>query len=205
MLGIAGLLLTVIVALIIYRRQRRTKYIEWIVFSDEPLVTSDKHMSGIEILHEGRRLASPQFVSLTIYNLSREAIRHEDFETPVTVNVPKGTVVSVSTTTNSEEFAAQAEICDDHTVILKPLLLNYFDKVTLSLLVDGSTDGLDLRSRIVGQTQRAHRLQLASPEDESSWQSRLWRRVPTPARVAMASFVVVLWTINAVALVVRLI
>jgi hypothetical protein len=202
-LGAVSLVLTVLVAVVVYRRQRRTKYIEWIVFSDEPLVTSTKRISGTEILHNGKRLGDPQFVSLTVYNLSREAITQGDFETPITVTFPNGTVVSVATSTNSEDFTAEASVDDEHTVILQPLLMNYFDKVTLRFLIDGSTNDLDLRTRIVGQTRQARRGYLESPSKDSSLPWSLWARMPQLVRLALILIVVLLWAVNAVAFVVR--
>jgi hypothetical protein len=194
-LGITGLLLTVVVAAVVYRRQRRTKYIEWIVFIDRPLVASDVRELGAP--EPGQELRDPQFVMLTIYNLSREAIREEDWHAPITISFPRGTVVSVSTSTNSEDFYADAYIHDTHTVILRPLLLNYFDKVTLRAIVDGSTDGLGLHTRIAGQTQLARRGVLrGGPGDEPSRVQRLWDRVPESARAVLQVVLLVVWLLD---------
>jgi hypothetical protein len=194
-LGATGIVLTVLVALIIYGRQKRTKYIEWLVFIDGPLLApGNKH--NVQIVYKGRTVADPHIVMLTIYNLSREAIRKEDWALPITVTFPQGAVVSVTPTTNSAEFVAEAHIQDEHTVVVPPLLMNYFDKLTLHILVDGSTYGLDLRARIAGQTEQPRHGSLRSPDEKfMPW-------LPTPGRIVIA-VVVIAWFLNGVAVVSR--
>jgi hypothetical protein len=195
-LGATGIVLTVLVALIVYRRQKRTKYIEWLVFIDGPLITpGNKH--DVKVVHNGRTLADPRIVMLTIYNLSRDAIREEDWALPITVTFPQGAIVSVTPTTNSPDFVAETNVQDEHTVVVPPLLMNYFDKLTLHILVDGSTNGLDLRARIAGQTEQPRHGSLRSPDEKFiPW-------LPTPVRRIVTAVVVIAWLLNGVAVVSR--
>jgi hypothetical protein len=195
-LGATGIVLTVLVALIVYRHQKRTKYIEWLVFIDGPLIAlGNKH--DVQVVYKGRTVADPHIVMLTVYNLSREAIREEDWALPITVTFPQGAVVSVTPATNSPEFVAEANVQDEQTLVVPPLLMNYFDKLTLHILVDGSTCGLDLRARIAGQTEPPRHGSLRSPDEKfMPW-------VPTPFRRIVAATVVIAWLLNCVAVVAR--
>lgn len=195
-LGATGIVLTVLVALIIYRRQKRTKYIEWLVFIDGPLIAPGSN-HDVQVVCKGRTVADPHIVMLTIYNLSGEAIRKEDWAFPITVTFPQGAVVNVTPATNSAEFVAEAHIQDEHTVVVPPLLMNYFDKLTLHLLIDGSTNGLDLRARISGQTEQPRHGSLRSPDE------KIMPWVPTPIRRIVTAVVVIAWLLNGVAVVSR--
>lgn len=73
-------------------------------------------LTAAEGLHE------PRIVKLTIYNLSREPIRSEDWDIPPTITFPQGRVVDVVTSTNSADFDAKADMIDLHTVQLRHLL-----------------------------------------------------------------------------------
>ena len=160
------------VAFGIFRRQRRTKCIEWMVWFADPLVHPEKKLTGLEVSINGHKLDDPRLVSMTIYNLSREPIKKDDWETPVTVSFPSASVATVETATNSTEFNADATIEGTNTVILRPLLMNYFDKVTLSILVDGDTAGMNLHCRIVGETAKPKHKYLRAPRRS------LWDRLP---------------------------
>jgi hypothetical protein len=82
-------------------------------------------------------------------------------------------------------------------VVVPPLLMNYFDKLTLHILVDGSTYGLDLRARIAGQTEQRRHGSLRSPDEKfMPW-------VSTPVRRIVTAVVVIAWLLNVVAVVAR--
>ena len=196
-LGVVGFVLTVLVAAVVYRLQRKTKFIEWIVFSEGPLIWSKKEWSGLEVLHGGVKLDDPRHTNLTIYNLTHEAIRQDDWDSPITITFPNATVASVTTSTNSDDFVAEADIEDHHSVVIRPLLMNYFDKVSLSILVDGDTEGMELTCRIVGQTRTPKRGSLRAPKPS------LWSRLPRPIQVIVGAVVFMVWLGNAIGLIYR--
>lgn len=75
--------------------------------------------------------------------------------------------------------------------------MNCFDKLTLHILVDGSTSGLNVRARIAGQTEQPRHDLLPSPDEKfMPW-------VPTPVRRIVTAVVVIAWLLNVVAVVAR--
>jgi hypothetical protein len=105
---------------------------------------------------------------------------------PATITFPGGRVVHLVTTTNSRVWDAETDVIDPHTVRLQPVLMNYFDEITLNLAVDGTTAGASMRCRIVGQTRGAIHSQSRGP----SWWTT---QVPEPVRTALTVLLFVLW------------
>lgn len=64
--------------------------------------------------------------------------------------------------------------------------MNYFDKMTLTLVIDGSTAGVSMRCRIAGQTRAPKQLRWQNP----SWWST---HVPEPLRTRLSVLLFVFW------------
>jgi hypothetical protein len=130
--------------------------------------------------------ANRALLRLTIYNLGCDAVRSEDWDVPATITFPEGRVVQVVTTTNSAVWNAETDVIDPHTVRLRPVLMNYFDKITLNLAVDRPTAGASMRCRIVGQTRDP----VQGHSREPSWWTT---HVPESVRAGLTVLLFIPW------------
>jgi hypothetical protein len=189
-LAIVGLVLTVAVAYVVYARQRPRKVIEWWMWLDEALTDVDTRYIADSVRLAAEQLNTPRIVRLTVYNLGRDPVRREDWDIPATITFPNGRVAHVLTTTNSSDWDAESVAVDPHTVRLQPVLMNYFDKITLTLALDGETAGARMQCRIVGQTQDA--VTRRSRSSGPSWWST---HVPEQVRTGLTVVLFVIWLV----------
>lgn len=94
--GIAGTLLGV-AGLIYAWTQRHLKTFDWQVMTDEEIlhwVAVDTPGELIQVFWRGQRLRKPRLIKIRLLNTGMQAIRSEDFETPVDIHVPGTKVMS---------------------------------------------------------------------------------------------------------------
>lgn len=145
---------------------------------DQALPEINRQYIPSSVLDAAESLGEPRIVEIDHLQLGSRADRSEDWDVPATITFPEGRVVQVVTTTNSAVWNAETDVIDPHTVRLRPVLMNYFDKITLNLAVDRPTAGASMRCRIVGQTRdpvqghsrerRGGRLTCPSPSEPGS-------------------------------------
>ena len=110
----------------------------------------------IEVSIGGVKLQSPYLSTLELINTGSKPIQASDFETPVELALDNhASVVRARVSlTNPNEIKADLMI-DKDVIILKPLLLNPSDSITLTVITTGDSPVFSPKARIAGVSRIA--------------------------------------------------
>lgn len=118
------------------------------------MVTVKKPLTGqLEVRFAGVIVREPRLVRLKLANVGHTAIRTTDFESPVAIRFPSGTVVltAEAISVNPPDLDSTVST-SDNTVLIPPRLLNPGDWIELHIFADGPTHPLSIACRIAGVT-----------------------------------------------------
>lgn len=172
MFGWAGLLISVIAAVIAYvtyTRRHRQKSLSYIVLRQDRLGPRSNYFP-LEVFYAGKPVADPVISVTRILNSGEEPLSADDFEIPISIDVGSTSSVraAVVVSRRPPDLAPQLQIRPDGRVHIDALLLNSGDMFEVQLLTSGVPEQINLRGRVRGLTTMDRVRQLPYPPGSGS-------------------------------------
>lgn len=157
--GAALAVAALIASFVIYRLQRLRKGVTYDVLSRTNLLTVREELEGkLQVLYEGEPAKSLSLLVLKLWNSGNQPILATDYERPISFGTGEASRLLTADVTEAEPLGLQVDYeISGNKLVLKPMLLNPGDSVTLKLLVRDAGARLVPDSRIVG-VKSLHRL-----------------------------------------------
>jgi hypothetical protein len=136
-----GLAALIVAGVAIWLQRKPKKILFFQLVTDVPLMTiRETKISGVSILFQGQPIANARVLVFRIINKGTAAIRAEDFESPMVVEVgAKARVLSAEIEYARPSNIAAKPMAIANTVNFQPCLLNSNDGFRCRILVDGAT------------------------------------------------------------------
>jgi hypothetical protein len=154
---IIGVVVTIVVAFVVYVMQRNRKEMAYDVISNTLVLSIDHEVRGkIQVLYEGKPVDDARLVVLRIWNSGKVPISSNDFERPVTFDFGKdaevldATIFETKPSNLTDEAVLEKDI---NKVILRPLLLNRDDSIKFKVLLTRLRRNIQVSARISGINQ----------------------------------------------------
>ena len=147
LIGLAGLVVGTLIGLtgLAYAwTQRHVKTFDWQVITDEQIVhwvAVDTPDELVQVFWKGQRLRNPRLIKIRLLNTGRQAIRAEDFQTPIDIHVPGTKIMSAELAGQLWDMVHRYSLdwADDHCHAHLSLH-NRGDHTDVRLLVDVDVD-----------------------------------------------------------------
>ena len=176
--------LILLTSITLYYKNKRIKKLSYSILTDTTITPHSEELSGrIKLCYEENpgdlvSIRDGRLFVIKFSNDGKEPIKPADFTEPISISLdPQATILDKDIIECPDALEKpKLDICQN-IAILKPLLLNEHDYVTIKLLLTGSKEKTDfrIRARIVGVTS------IKSVEDE--------RRV-SPVFLAMSAAII---------------
>jgi len=151
----AGVVLTslaILVAIVVYRKQRKIKSLDCKVLSATPLLTVKEELEGkLQVLYESRPIKSAHLVMIEFKNSGTDPILPGDFIQPLGVTF--GSESKLLTSEIVETFPTESSPIVTTTaggLVVTPLLINQGDFLRAKCLVENYAGSVRPSGRIVG-------------------------------------------------------
>ena len=140
-----GILVTICIAY--YENTSNELKVEWV--STDSLVSNTARASDLQVLFEGEEVNNPKLVRFQVKNSGTEPISKSDFDTPLQLEFDSGvTLLKASVSASVPNFLPAKISITNHTLELKPLLLNSGDTLNISLILSGDIENVEVLGRI---------------------------------------------------------
>jgi hypothetical protein len=152
--SIGALVAVAAIGVAIWAVLRRTHRLGFEYRASQVATVSRDFAGDIRILYRGAEVSDVQLALLRIVNIGAQPVRVSDFEGPLRIAFPVGTVISASVDRASPGGLSVGLTCDaqsaggSSSVSISPLLLNPTDSFTLKLLLTGVTASPTVTGRI---------------------------------------------------------
>lgn len=145
-------IVTIIVSIIIYFKQRNRKKLSYEILSNTALLTLEEETKNdIQLSYKGTVVEGVKFLLLRIFNSGNLPIVSADYDKPIRIEFGKETQVLTAEVIKKNPPNLQSMITiEDRVVTLFPTLLNPEDSITIKMLVTKYEEGLQVNSRIIG-------------------------------------------------------
>ncbi|HSV65499.1 MAG TPA: hypothetical protein VLJ59_06265 [Mycobacteriales bacterium] len=147
-IGVGVALIAILATILIARLQQQRKVLAFEAYTEFPLFAQGPIVSDIEISAEGRRLAVPHILLVTIKNSGNRALRPEDFYGPIQVKFTDAKIVTLHIQPDPPTLAPEIEITSEASFIINPILLNAAEGFVCYGLLDGCPHRLTVDARI---------------------------------------------------------
>ena len=154
---IIGIIVTIVVAFVVYLKQRSRKEIAYDVIANTPVLSIDKEVKGkLQVLYEGKPIDDARLVVLRIWNSGKSPISSIDYERPLTFDfgenseVLDATIIETKPPDLKEDAAIEKSL---NKAIVKPLLLNSNNSIKLKVLLTNFGGNIKASARISGINQ----------------------------------------------------
>jgi hypothetical protein len=133
-----GTLLAVVaicVSILIYKAQRQIKKISYEILSKTQLLTVDEELEGkLQVLYAGEPARDICLLIVKVFNSGNQPILAADYERPISFFTgPSSKILSaVITEVDPKNLSAEINL-QNSSVVLRPLLLNAKDSLTIKL------------------------------------------------------------------------
>ena len=153
-IGVAGIVSTIILGVVLYRLQRRRKELGYRVLSQTRVVSVEAELAErVQVLYEGRLVSDVHLVVVEIVNWGNQPIVAQDYEHPLGFHTGETSRILTAELTESEPdgLPASPTISQTrHTVTVDPLLLNPGDTFKVRILVSDFGGTVEVATRIEG-------------------------------------------------------
>jgi len=168
-IGLIGVVAAIILAVAVYRLQRRRKELGYRVLSQSRVASVEADLDDkLVIMYDGERVADVHLVMLELVNSGNQPIIPDDYLHPLQINLGEGARVLTAEQVGSEPegIPASPSITESlEKVRVDPVLLNAGDSFTLKILVARFGGTVDFDARIVGVKEiRVVRAELSKAE-----------------------------------------
>lgn len=145
-------ILTVVIGLIAYLRQRQRKILSYQFVSIIPLLSVKDEVKGdLDIFYRGKKIQQLHLILCKIINGGNVPIKEEDYKQPVVFSFNEKTHVLTAeiVQTNPPNLNTSTSI-QETKVVLAPVLLNGGDSITIRILVTNYDKQPEINGHIVG-------------------------------------------------------
>lgn len=154
-------LLTIIVSILIYRKQQSRKGITYEVISDNPILSLKKELKGrVQVLFDAKPIDDARLVIIRIWNSGNVPILPQEYGDPIRFDFGENAEildadVLETIPSNMTDKAKASLSLEAGGVVLEPILLNSRDSITFKVLLAQmqSTREIKVNARIVGINQ----------------------------------------------------
>jgi hypothetical protein len=167
-------LVSIIVAVVFYLRQRNPKRLDYQVVNSTPLLADRTNGLGDDLVvsHRGKKVADPHILTIRIINSGKQSVQAAEYDRPVTIAFRNAfhlasRVVDSSSGHVRPDLAVQLHLQDEAVVIeTRPRLLNRGEWFNVQIVSDGAPQDLHVHSRFPDQAANMRELD-ASPTTAS--------------------------------------
>jgi hypothetical protein len=148
----AGVVVTIVVALVIYLLQRQRKSLSYEILSINQLLTVGEELEGkLQVIYNGEPAKDICLLIIRLYNSGNLPITTADYERPVSLLTGDSSKIlsTVITNVNPENLSFQLKI-ESQKISIDPILLNSKDSVTIKMLISDFSGKLVVDGRIAG-------------------------------------------------------
>jgi hypothetical protein len=139
---------------VLNRKQRGITY--WT--SARTAISRVDHAPEVQIMVDGKPVASVWLVLINFENTGNDAIKAEDFVKPVSFSFEVPGLIISSKSVDERPAGIDASVSfDASTVTLKPMLMNPGDRVVLQVLLRGFPGDIRAQARVLGIRALKHR------------------------------------------------
>jgi hypothetical protein len=152
LIGALIAIVTIIVSIVIYFKQRSRKRLSYRILSNTVLLGVEEEVKkDIQLSYKGKAIVGVRLLVLRIFNSGNVPVVSTDYEKPISIDLGKETrVLTAEVIKKSPPNLQSAISIEDHVVTLYPALLNPADSITTKMLVTKYENGLEVNSRIIG-------------------------------------------------------
>lgn len=145
-------IVTIIVSIIIYLKQRSRKRLSYEILSNTALLSVEEEIKNdIQLTYKGKVVEGVKLLVLRIFNSGNLPIVSADYERPIGIEFGKETRVLAAEVIEKNPANLQSTISIENRVVtLYPALLNPSDSVTIKMLVTKYENDFQVNSRIIG-------------------------------------------------------
>jgi hypothetical protein len=143
----------VIIAIIIFLKQRQKKEFSYEIISDMPLIVvgEETEKGKLEIRYEGKEIEQAYTGIIKVFNSGNVPIDEDDFASPVAICSSETGQILTAEIVEREPDDLQASIdIIDGEVVLSPTLINGGDALTLRIICTTPCTGMIVKGRIKG-------------------------------------------------------
>lgn len=145
-------IVTLLLGLITIWISRRRKALTYKILSLTPLATIYDDIGGrVQITLDGKPVADVQLALVKVTNSGNTPIESTDYERPIRFDLSKAAQILSAGITETSSKSLKPSIEHDHTsVVIKPILLNNGDSITLKILAANFNGSILVDGRISG-------------------------------------------------------
>jgi hypothetical protein len=151
-LTFVGIIVTIIVALVIYLLQKQKKILSFKIFTNTSLLSVQEEIKkDIEILYKGNPVKQVQLIILKIVSLGNIPIRCDDYDTPITIYLgEKSQILSAEILGKKPDDLKISIKVEGNKIVIQKCLLNQDDMVAVRILATNVCKKLKVQGRIAG-------------------------------------------------------
>lgn len=156
-IGVIGVIVTITIATIVFKKNKKWKTLDYIVLSDVHLLSSSaSDVKDLVVNFRGRELSAPRVITIKFVNTGNQEIKQEDFVDPITVSYCGSTKVLDLFVVDSSKPNMLDRVTDQTAgstyVNIVPRLMNANDWFTVQFFYDG-TEAISVNSWVTGETR----------------------------------------------------
>lgn len=151
-IGLILAVLSILVGIIIYVKQRTHKSLSYKVIAQTPLLSVAKEVKGrLRVLYDNKEVEDVNLVLVEILNSGNAPIVPNDYSEPISIGFGNEAHILTAEVANLEPQNMHVSIENDgKRVQLLPVLLNEGDLIMLKLLIAKLTNPIEVNGRIAG-------------------------------------------------------
>ena len=160
-LGAAGIIISGIISIFIYRRQQPKKEITCRLVSVTPLFNVKENFQGkLKVLFDNKPIENVYIITIRVYNSGNTPVISSDYEKPVNIIIGTDEILSSEVLETTPHGIPASVKFSGNEIQVSPALLNPNDALLINAIVSQYYDKVNVSARIVG----IRKLQLLLPE-----------------------------------------
>ena len=150
--GVLLALIAIAATIIIYLLQRQKKRIAFNLVSKNQLLTVREELEGkLQVLYDGQPARDIRLLVIRVSNVGNVAIATNDYERPLSFSTGLSSKVLSAVVTDVDPPNLDVDLgVNESQIMIKPVLLNPKDSLTIKCLVSDFSDQLNVDARIIG-------------------------------------------------------
>ena len=142
----------IIVSIVLFFAQRKKKSLSYEILSKTPVLSAAEEIAGkLQILFQGEVVQKVYLLVIRISNTGNVPIASSDYERPISIRFGGEARILTTEVSESEPKNMDAKVeTRDQNILVKPVLLNSGDSITIKSLVSNYSGKLNIDGRIIG-------------------------------------------------------
>jgi hypothetical protein len=160
-LGAAGIIISGIISIFIYRRQQPRKEITCRLVSVTPLFNIKENFQGkLQVLFDSKPIENVYIITIRVYNSGNTSVTSSDYEQPINVVIGTDEILSSEVLETTPHGIPASVKFSANEIQISPTLLNPNDALVINAVVNQYYERVNVSARIVG----IRKLELLLPE-----------------------------------------